>query len=183
MDEQYKERFIPPNFENGVNIFGLNFKAVFLIEGGVLGVISFFLFFFAIKDLFGITDFGQTAGISIAFASVIAFFGIKGINDEPLTTFLFNLMLFAKGRRTAFYNPRVKEEAVSYTKEREELDPSAEAIPRERILALIDEMKEKRQGKAFIDESTFNPVSMQFEEDKILEEKKKQEERAEGKKK
>lgn len=177
MDENYRERFIPPNFENGINILGLSFQAIYLIEGGLLGIAAFLGFFFLFKNAFQMSDFGQIVGFSLVFAAILAFLGIRGINDEPLSTFLVNLIQFAKNKRTAYYNPRVKKEAVSYTEERESSDTAQEAIPRERILALIEDIKEKHPGKTFVDDSIFNPDSMQFADDKALEEKLRQEEK------
>lgn len=172
MDEEYNVKHIPPNFENGINILGLSFKAIFLIEGIIIGILSFAGIFVLITKFFGVTDIGQAAGISLAFAAVLAFFGIRGLNDEPISTFLYNLLLFAKKRRTAYYNPRVKKEAVSFQEERENMDPASEAIPRERILALVNDLKEKHTDKVYIDDSFFNPEFMEFEDDKILEDRK-----------
>lgn len=176
MDEEYKVRFIPPNFENGINILGLNFSAVFLIEGGILGIAAFLGAFLLLRNGFGITDIGRGIGYSLALGGIVAFVGVRGLNDEPISTFTINLIKFAKNKRTTYYNPRVKEEAVSYADEQAQKDPSAEVIPRERILALIDEIKDKHPG-AYVDESVFNPDIMQFAEDKALEEKQRQEEK------
>lgn len=176
MDEEYKVKHIPPNFENGVNILGLNFRAIYLIEGLILGILAGIGSFFFLKNLIGMSDIGQTAGLSLAAGGILAFVGIRGLNDEPISTFLLNLVRFVKNKRTTYYNPRVKKEAVSFTEEREN-NPAAEAIPRERILALIEEMKEKHPGKTYVDDSFFNPDLMQFEEDKLLEELKKAQEK------
>lgn len=177
MDEEYNVKHIPPNFENGINFLGLSFKPIYLIEGAVCGILAFLGFFFLFRKFFGMSDIGQTAGISLVFAGILTFLGIRGVNDEPISTCLYNLITFVKNKRTAFYNPRVKKEAVSFEEERVNTDPAAEAIPRERILALINNLKEKHSDKVYVDESFFNPDLMQFEDDKLLEEKEKQEEK------
>ena len=168
MDENYKTIYIPQNFENGINVFGMNFRTRFIVEGIVVGALTTISAFLLFKNSFGIGNFGQLIGYSIAIGGVFTFLGIKGINDEPLSSFLANMLSFAKKKRTTYYNPRVKKEAVSYTDERSSKGGQEEAIPRERILAIIDGLKEKYPA-ASSDADMFDPSLMQFADDKLLE--------------
>ena len=170
MDEEYRTRQIPPNFENGINVLGVSFKPIFLIEGGVLGILGLVIFFFLFKEGLGMEDTGQIIGYSLIFAAAGAFIGIKGINDEPLTTFIVNLKFFSSHRRTAFYNPRIKREARPYkvaVMENKGSLAKEDMIPRDRIIALASDIKEKYQGaNAFVDESSYDSDAMVFEDDR-----------------
>jgi len=142
-NEDYRVRQIPDNFGNGINIGGMHFPVIFLVEGVILAII-FLLLTFGILKLLGMTDIGQIFGICLVFSGIALVVGIKGINDEPITVFLKNLSDFRKGRRTAFYNPRIKLEAKSVLNAGEN---DAEIIPKEKIMAALSKYKEKAERK------------------------------------
>ena len=164
-DEEYKARPIPTNYENGVNIGGLNFQGIYLIEGIVLFVIFAAIPFFILWNL-GITDVGSILGICMVFGGIASFAGFKGINDEPITTFLFHMFKFFKNRRIAYYNPRIKLEAIPYLDEKNDV---SKMIPRERILAAFEKIKEnynKRQQERIKKENdNINDRTILFFED------------------
>lgn len=168
-NEEYKIRIIPDNFGNGVNILGMHFKALFLIEGIVLAVIMLIVSLIVLRAL-GMNDIGEMLGICLVFSGIALFVGIKGINDEPITTFLKNFSDFNKKKRTAYYNPRVKLEAKSVKMEKQDKE-NKDAIPREKILAFFNKYKEtldKKQQekvKAFEEKNSFDANNMFFEDD------------------
>ena len=167
-NEDYKIRQIPDNFGSGINIAGMHFGVVFLAEGIILAVLALAGVFIILK-LSGMTDIGQMLGISLVFAGIFLVIGIKGINDEPITTFVRNLAAFNKGRRTAYYNPRIKLEAKPV--KAENIKENKDAIPREKIMAAFNKYKEaldKKQAekaKAFEEANAFDESNMFFEDD------------------
>ena len=168
-NEEYKIRVIPDNFGNGVNILGMHFKALFLIEGVVLAVIMLVLSLIVLKAL-GMDDLGEMLGLCLVFSGIALFVGIRGINDEPITTFIKNFSDFNKKKRTAYYNPRVKLEAKSIKMENQDKQ-NKDAIPREKILAFFNKYKEtldkkqQEKAKAFEEKNSFDKDNMYFEDD------------------
>jgi len=166
--ESYKVRQIPDNFGNGINIAGMHFSGIFLVEGIVLAALFFVLTFLCLKSL-GMCDIGEILGICLVFSGIALVVGVKGINDEPVTTFVKNLHAFNKGRRTAYYNPRIKLEAKSI--KWEGLYENKDAIPKEKIMAAFNKYKEaaeKRQqakAKEFEEANAFDQSNMFFEDD------------------
>ena len=166
MDEDYKVRQIPDNFGSGINVAGMHFGVIFLIEGIVFAVLLFFISF-AVLSLMGMNDIGQMLGICLVFAAIALFIGVKGINDEPITTFAKNLSYFNKNRRTAYYNPRIKLEAKSVRMQ----EKSDAEIPREKIMAALNKYKEaidkkqQEKAKAFEEANAFDKSNMFFEDD------------------
>ena len=166
MEEDYKVRKIPENFENGIHIAGFSFKPIFLIEGIILAVIAMGIAILVMKSI-GMNDIGQMIGFALVFGGVALFLGLKGINDEPLTTYIKHLSEFNKGRRVAYYNPRIKVEAKSIFMEKNKEDK--DAIPREKIIAFFNKYKaaidKKQQEKAKILKEDMDSGSMFFEDD------------------
>ena len=167
--EEYRIRRIPDNFENGINFAGFNFKPIFLIEGIVLGII-FFVLAIAIMFACGIRHINSsTIGICLVPCVLAIILGIKGINDEPLTTFFKNLRYFNSNKRTTYYNPRIKTEIKSIGYDLS--NSGAYILPRDRIIALftkykkaLDEknirrLEEEKETNAFVKER------MYFEDD------------------
>ena len=144
-DEQYVTRHIPENFESGINAFGMSFRARFIVEGGLLGLLFGGISYFYLVSV-NAFDIGTRIGISIALDALFMILGLKGINDEPISEFLMHLVAFSKGKNTAYYNPRIKTEAKPLA-----VDDMSE-LPKEKLLSLAvkvkDELKEKAQLRA-----------------------------------
>ena len=137
--EEYRIRKIPDNFENGINFAGFNFKPIFLIEGIILGVICFVLMI-VLLFAFGIRHISSsTIGICLVPCVLAVILGIKGINDEPLTTFFRNLRFFNSKKRITYYNPRIKTEIKSIKNNLS--NEGAFVLPRDRIIALFTKYK------------------------------------------
>ena len=167
-NEEYQVKRIPDNFGNGINIAGFHFEVIFLIEGVVLAITTTLLSLVIMTSI-GMTDIGQMLGFALVFACVSLVIGIRGVNDEPLTTFLSNVSKFNKNRRTAYYNPRIKKEAKPVTQK--QLEENKDAIPREKIIAFFNKYKsvldKKQQEKAKLleDANSFDAQNMYFEDD------------------
>jgi len=137
--EEYLIRKIPDNFENGINFAGFSFKPIFLIEGIILGAISFAITMFIIS-LFGKEAINSTTiGIALVPTLGSVFLGIKGINDEPVTTFLGNLSKFNKNKRIASYNPRIRTEKKSIAENG--IESNMYVLPRDKIIAIFNKVK------------------------------------------
>lgn len=143
--EEYRVRKIPDNFENGINFAGFNFRPIFLIEGIILGIL-FFGVSIGLMFAFGIRSISSsTIGICLVPSVLAIILGIKGINDEPLTTFIKNLRYFNTSKRTTYYNPRIKTEIKSIGSGG---DNSGQYIlPRDRIIALFTKYKKALDEK------------------------------------
>jgi len=137
--EEYCERYIPDNYENGINFAGFNFRPIFLIEGIILGIIFFALSIFLLYVCGNRRINSSTIGICLVPSVLAVVIGIKGINDEPLTTFIKNLRRFNCNKRFAYYNPRIKTEIKSIYATGE--DGSHYILPRDRIIALFTKYK------------------------------------------
>ena len=142
-NETLKVRHIPPNYGGGINILGMHFEIVFLVEGILLGLFLFFLLFVPMVR-WNLCEIPRAIGISGAFCGVGFVLGVKGINDEPVTTFLAGVLHFLKRRRRAYYNPRVKMEAKPprLKKSLEDKD----LLPREKLVLLFEKYQKKWQG-------------------------------------
>jgi len=135
-DEQYETRHIPANFESGITIIGMSFSIRFLIEGAILGMAGGFATYLYLASV-KIGDKATLIGVSLAIGALLLVFGLKGINDEPISLFIINLLKFSKGKQTAYYNPRVKTEAKAPISD--ENEPSS----LDRISTAIENIKEK----------------------------------------
>ena len=159
MDENYSGRHIPPNYDNGINLLGLHFKPLFLIEGIVFGVSGGVLTYLLLVKVFLVNDTWQAIGYCILIGGAFLALGITGLNGEPLTTFLINFLRFIKRRRTDYYNPKVKVAS-------QELFTETEELPRDKFLSLIEKIKlnsEKNSNTDIYEE--FDPELMEFYEE------------------
>ena len=167
-EEDYKVRHIPENFGNGVDFLGLHFEIRFLAEGIIFGLLLFLLSFSLLSSIF-VAKKGTSLGLSLVFSGLSFFFGVRGINDEPITVFLSHVRTFRRNRRTAYYNPRIKLEARSITKEKK--TKKQEELPREKILGAFEkykrifDRKQQERAKAFEEQNAFDASNMFFEDD------------------
>ena len=166
-DENRTTHYIPENYSTGINVGGMNFKVRNFVEGIILGIITGSL---SILILFYVSfiDAGTKIGIVISFALIGLVIGIVGINDEPVSVFVSNKLSFDRRKRTAFYNPHIKGDAIPYIYEYQE---NRENLPREKIIAFYKkykadiEKREQEKMREFQSTNTFDETSMFFEDD------------------
>lgn len=140
MQREQEERIyrrIPDNYENGINFAGFSFKPIFLVEGIVLGVICFGITLLIISLFSSISS--SSIGIALVPTLGALFLGIKGINDEPITTFLGNVYKFNKNKRIAYYNPRIRTNEKSIYED--DINKDAGVLPRDKIIAAFNKVK------------------------------------------
>ena len=160
-------RPIPENYATGINVLGFNFKTRNAIEGIMLALI-----FAAVGALvffqFDFIDIGTKIGFIISFGAIGLVLGLIGINDEPISVFVGNKLAFRRRKRTAFYNPRIKSEAIPYVFEYRD---AKDRLPKEKIIAFYRKYKadiEKREQERMLEfqaTNTFDETSMFFKDD------------------
>lgn len=166
-DEIRETHYIPENYSTGINFAGMNFKVRNFIEGIVVSLL-FSLVSILVLYQIPFMDFGTKIGFVISFALTGLILGIVGINDEALSVFVSNKLHFDRRKRTAFYNPRIKDETVPYIYE---YQSNRESLPREKIIAFYKaykasiEKKEQEKMLEFQKTNTFDETSMFFEDD------------------
>ena len=166
-DETRNVHYIPENYSTGINFAGMNFRVRNFIEGIILALICALL---AVLILYRIPfiDIGTKIGLVISFGLMGLVLGIVGINDEALSVFVRNKLDFDRRKRTAFYNPRIKEESIPYIYEYQN---SRDSLPGEKIIAFYRayksalEKKEQERMLEFQRTNTFDETSMFFEDD------------------
>lgn len=166
-DETRKIHYIPENYATGINVAGMNFKVRNFIEGLIVSLLSALICVLILYKI-PFIDFGTKIGFIISFALMGLLLGIIGINDEALSVFVSNKLSFDKRKRTAFYNPRVKDETIPYIYE---YQSNRESLPKEKIIAFYKaykasiEKKEQERMLEFQKTNTFDETSMFFEDD------------------
>lgn len=166
-DEVRETHYIPENYSTGINFAGMNFKVRNFIEGIIMALICGLISAFVLYQI-TFLDFGTRIGLVISFALMGLVLGIAGINDEALSVFISNKLSFDKRKRTAFYNPRIKDETIPYIYE---YQSNRESLPKEKIIAFYRnykasiEKKEQEKMLEFQKTNTFDETSMFFEDD------------------
>ena len=166
-DETRKIHYIPENYATGINVAGMNFKVRNFIEGLIVSLLSALICVLILYKI-PFIDFGTKIGFIISFALMGLLLGIIGINDEALSVFVSNKLRFDRRKRTAFYNPRIKEETIPYIYEYRN---SRESLPKEKIVAFYKaykasiEKREQEKMREFQKTNTFDETSMFFEDD------------------
>ena len=104
---------IPPNFENGWNYKSYHFEKRKVIECILLGLPTYFVLY---NLLFRFVKLKREYALvfAIAVAILIGTLCITGINDDFFTRHLKHVIKSSFKKRTAYYNPRIKEEARPY---------------------------------------------------------------------
>lgn len=161
-EETYNVEYIPNNIDVGINILGFNLKARFLAEGIILGVILSAITYFMIQET--AVQVGTKIGTAIAVGVIGLFVGIRGLNDEPVTEFIYHAIKFSSKQRTAFYNPRVRHEAKPYIQE-------IQNSKREKLMNIYSQYKEKTEKSnqeksySYQNDNIFDSSNMYFEDD------------------
>ncbi len=169
-EDQYTKFYIPPNFANGVSIFGRTYPFSRVRWALIFGLLPVMIFYFALPAA-GI-DFKGTARLTLvlSLSFVMVLFGLTGINGSDAGQFLRDVIRWKRNRRTAYYNPRVKTEikpAVFYG-----TGAAGEILPRERIEQLMDQFRSrvdendrKQAEENMASVSGFDSAYMYFEDD------------------
>ena len=166
-DEVRKPHYIPENYSTGINLVGMNFKPRNFAEGCVLAAIFGFIGYLIMNQI-NFIDIGTKIGLVVSMMGIGLVLGVLGLNDEPLSVFLANRIKWRNKRRTAFYNPRIKDETIPYIYEYESERAS---LPREKIAAFYRkykkdlEKKEQEKMLEFQKTNTFDETSMFFKDD------------------
>ena len=166
-DEVRRQHYIPENYSTGINLVGMNFRFRNVLEGGVLAIAFGALGYLAFFQM-GFIDVGTRIGLIISVAAIGLVLGIVGLNDEPISEYMANRLRWRKNRRSAFYNPHIKGEAIPYIYEYES---EMQSLPREKIIAFYRkyktelEKKEREKMLEFQKTNTFDETSMFFEDD------------------
>ena len=161
--------YIPPNFEAGLNIFGISDNIETLIEGGVLVALPYIVIF-GLGLLKGIS-LTNIIGIASCFALVLGYLGFVGISGDKIGRYISKIIIFSLKKRVAYYNPRIKKEA-SYSHN----TSSKDELPKEKLMKLYKDIKirfQKRSVPAKELHTEFNASLFIFEDDLETVEKRK----------
>lgn len=105
---------IPLNYKGKFNLMGLSLEWAGVIEGGLFGAVLgtiLFLYLEFVKTDLGISIPTQIEVSAIIFAIIICIiFGMRGINGDPIHSYLLHVFMFIFYRKKSIYNPRVKYE-------------------------------------------------------------------------
>ena len=138
-EERYAVKIIPENYATGLNLFGFNFKVRNFAEGVlialVLGILM--LLFWLKTKLF---DVGTAIGLIVSFAGIGFVLGVIGINDEPISEFVCNMLRAKSHKRLTRYNSYPKDWTVPYFLEEEELNRN---LPSEKVRVFLQKYREK----------------------------------------
>ena len=136
MIDKHETYVIPYNFSVGTVIAGETYRTRNLVEGLLLAVPSVVLIFVFGESL----SFTVKLSISMSVGLPLLLLGVVGVGGDSLSRFLLIFFRYMRRRRTLIYNPRVKHE--SRPVDLETLH-SQMALPRDRMLALIEQYRQK----------------------------------------
>lgn len=135
--------YIPPNYENQISFLSFTFKRNNFIEGIILAAIPAIGLIKLVQiygGFFKIPYFLEVGSMLAIFGFLVV--GLEGINGTTFLGFLKELVLYLRNRRIAYYNPRVKKEALpSYYKS------DGELLPREKLQIMYKQFKDNRDKK------------------------------------
>lgn len=136
--EELKVVYIPKNFESGVNILGNTYSNARVIEAGIMAIIPIIIVFIIMP--FAGVEMATTTKLTIVvtISGGLGLLGISGINGDSCLGFIKTLLTYVKNKRIAYYNPRIKKEAVSFINQTNEID----VLPRDKVIALYKKYKE-----------------------------------------
>ena len=137
---------VPINFNGMFVFYGFSFKIINFIEGVALGAVLGLTAFFLAYDVFYLEDTPAIISLTIGGVVVGLFFGIRGVNADPIHTYIKHMIKQLTHRRKAQYNPRVKYE-IAYAlslkeEEKKRVDTGLETK------SLFQQYKEKLNARA-----------------------------------
>lgn len=139
MADKHRSYYIPPNYQNKINLLGfISVSYSNLIQGVILGGVPLLLFVLYVKTVEWNNSF-LTIGILMFFAGFIP--GVVGVYNASLLSFLKIYSNYRKHKRLTVYNPRVKSEIVSadYSNIKEQM-----LLPKDRIRIWMEERKQNK---------------------------------------
>ena len=143
-EEQYEVYPIPPNLRGMIPVLGNSIRTANLIQACILSLLVF-IAVFAVLTMYEVEDLASVTGWALVPASAVGALCIHGINGDSVLGFLKSLLRYGKRRRTAYYNPRVKQEAVSIVKAVS--DAETDVLPRQKLQQLLERYKEKAEQR------------------------------------
>ncbi len=161
--EEYLDTFdVPQNTEYDLNILNYTFTYRSLIEGGVLALLSGAI----MLAILTIVKLKLTYSFAlVVFVALLGFaLGVIGINGDSISNYLLNALKFARRRRVAYYNPRVKKEIKFFADTKED----DYVVPRERLEALYRSFiskKDVEEAQINLTNEDFDSSLMYFEDD------------------
>lgn len=136
-DDGLEITYIPPNFKEGSSVFGITVKVSWVIQA--LPVVALVIIFLA--TIGASWSFTAKVIVFIVICGPVVMVATAGVNGDSVYGFIRNALRAKKNSRTLLYNPRVKTEIRPLSE-----DPfSVETLPRERILAFVEKMRQDRQ--------------------------------------
>lgn len=149
-DEDIPVFFIPANYQNGVSVFGNSVDLPNLVQAVLFGSIPWVLVYLGLPSL-GVPVSGSGAvSPCIFFSAALTFAGLHGINGATLLEYLKAVAEYSRKRRTAYYNPRIKTEAVPSLLQ---ADGGRNLLPREKLMEFYKKAMETynaRQAEAAV---------------------------------
>lgn len=140
-NQQLIEIIVPKNIGENWNFKNVSFEPRRALEGivGALlgGFITFKILFYLNQYYLDISTTTIATGIILVSAGMGALFFFGG-NNEPFSMWIYHIIKFKKHKRVAYYNSRVKTEKRPPLTASEE---NKEVLPREKIIAFIDNYK------------------------------------------
>lgn len=124
-DEIY---IIPPNISVEWTVFNGAVSFRRLVEGALLALVPGIIIFYIPLELM------VKISAEMIFCIPPFVFGCVGYNGDPLSVFLMYALKFKKRRRTAIYNPRLKQDKQT------ENEGQISELPRDRVMRMINKI-------------------------------------------
>ena len=146
--KDYKRRvyYLPPNYKKGISILGQVYPVPNVLQSSFF-FLSFSLLFYSLHLGW---EWQFNAIVYLLLLVIFGGLGLHGVDGDDLFTFLKRWLRFHRTRRTAYYNPRVKTEAIM---PQYEDSISGDLLPKERINRLYEgyrhdlDRKQRRKEK------------------------------------
>lgn len=114
---RYTEGYIPPNLGGGT-VFGGMFKIRNVIEAAIVGLTFYFLGVILQKFIPMII----ATAVSLVLGGGFAFVAAIGINGEPLSIFILNIINYSNGRNFVTLRPPQRELEIPNKKKESRFD-------------------------------------------------------------
>lgn len=160
---------IPQNFAAEGTFLGYELKPLNIIQAIVLGLIPFFISFGVLNKIF-VFNVLELLSVTALCSVALAYLGFAGIDNVTPLEYLLRILKFKKRERKSYYNPRVKQEMISLTQEKN--NEASKTLPRDKVLKIYNAFLAKRnildQQKAHGIEENDLDEEVYFEEDFLI---------------
>ena len=161
---------IPQNFAAEGTFLGYELKPLNIIQAIILGLIPFFVSFGFLNKIFIFNNIFGLISVTALCSVALAYLGFAGIDNVTPLEYLVRVLNFKKRERKSYYNPRVKQEMISLTQEKN--SEASKTLPREKVLKIYNAFLTKRnildQQKAHEIEENDLDEKVYFEEDFLV---------------